>query len=194
MTIAFTDKDLRKYIEALFQRFELGSVEISDKPVHMDERYLSFRGRAGRQRNLHLFVVPFFNYRPGVIGAMSILCSSGRAEMSWLVNGQANKGCTELFHIGSISDQVVTLHASLADLKNFVYSRLENVPAEKQEDVKRRLDADLQYHLTKDLYGEEVSIGHYSVNDEGNLKRVLQPISSESFTFESDETVITPNI
>jgi hypothetical protein len=75
-------------------------------------------------------------------------------------------------------------------LKAWTHERLKIAPPERFNEFEAYYDKNYDFEVAKGLFQDEVSIGHYAPNEEtGYMKLKLQPISSESFSFEEEEAV-----
>lgn len=185
----FSNDDLKVFIQTLFERYSLGKLEIKEGSIKLYEQCIAFQGKGERMRKEHHYAIPYASTTWGVISPKSILHATSASNLSWMINGQALGKTETLIHIGSHSDQVTTLHANKEMLKAWTHERLPNAPAERYEDFKAYYDKNYEAEVARGLFPDEVSIGHYVPKEgTGLMKLKLQPISSERFSFDVEET------
>lgn len=185
----FSSDHLKIFVKALFDRYSLGKIEIKEGSVKQHEQCIAFIGTGERMRKDHYFAVPYASVAWGVISPKSILHAIDKSSLSWMINGQALGKTETLIHIGSHSDHATSLHASKEMLKAWTHERLKDSPPEKYETHKAHFDHNYEHYLAKGLFDEEVSIGHYVPSEDASyMKLQLQPISSETISFETEET------
>lgn len=186
--IPFTNDDLKVFIQALFKRYSLGNLKIKEGSIKLHEQCIAFQGKGERMRKEHYYAIPYASTTWGVISPKSILHAASAANLSWMINGQALGKTETLIHIGSHSDQATSLHANKKMLKAWTHEKLPNAPAERYDDFKAHFDKNYEAYIAKGIFLDEVSIGHYVPSEETDyMKLKLQPISSDSFSFDVEE-------
>ena len=184
----FSTDDLKVFIQTIFDRYSLGKLEIKEGSIILHERCIEFQGKGERMRKEHHYAIPYATLTWGVISPRSVLHATSASNLSWMINGQALGRTETLIHIGSNSDQSISLHANTEMLKAWTHERLPSAPTERYKDFKAHFDRNYAAEVGRGLFQDEVSIGHYVPNDEtGTMKLKLQPISSESFSFDTEE-------
>lgn len=184
----FSSDNLNVFINAIFDRYSLGKIEIKPGSIKQHEQCIAFIGRGARMRKDSYYAIPYASLTWGVISPKSILRAPNGTDLKWMVNGQALGKTDTLIHIGSNSDQSTSLHASKEMLKAWTHANLDAAPAEKRADFEAHYDKNYADCIAKGIFDDEVSIGHYVDSaDSDTLKLELQPISSETFDFATEE-------
>lgn len=190
----FSNDDLNIFIQTIFDRYSLGKLEIKEGSIKLHERCIEFQGKGERMRKEHHYAIPYATLTWGVISPRSVLHATNPRDLSWMINGQALGKTSELIHIGSNSDKSISLHASKEMLKAWTHERLPSAPAERVDDFKAHFDKNFEAEVSRGLFQDEVSIGHYVADEASDyMKLRLQPISSANFSFDEEETV-TPSM
>jgi len=168
----FKQDELRAYIREISDAFELG-ISLSESDIKLADRSLGFKGRLPKSRSDKAFVLVFEAIGFGVISPLSLLVGPELSKISWLVGGSPNTGCKAIV---GFRDNVIQLHASKSQLREWVFENFHRTPEDRREAAMAYYESDYQTRANAGAYADEVSIGRMVPDGSGYNRLELTPL------------------